>query len=207
MSAILTSTKVLVLNKNWRPLATVTLQDAIIKLTSTYENGTPKARIIEPESYQTFTWADWSELKLQATDERIASANAFFKIPEVIVLTKYEKLPRPRAHFSRRTLYKRDRMTCMYCGLQPGSEELTIDHVKPKSHGGLTTWENCVIACVDCNRKKANRTPQQAGMELRTVPKKPSADFFRFDTLRPVKSWEQFLGTAFWNVELENDNK
>lgn len=205
MSAILTNKKVLMLNKNWSPVLTITLQDAITKLFNTYEDGTPKARIIEPDSYRTFTWADWSLIKPEATDEKIATANAFFKIPEIIILTKFEKLPRPQAHFSRRNLYKRDKMTCQYCGAKPGSEELTIDHVIPKSQGGLTTWENCTLACVECNRKKAARTPKQARMTLRTEPKKPSTNFFRFDVIKPVKSWETFLGTCYWNVGLEND--
>lgn len=206
MSAILTSRKVLVLNKNWTPVQTVTLRDAITKLTDTYDNGTPKARIIEPESYRAMTWADWSELKPLVDDESIASANASFRIPEIILLSKYERLPRPKAQFSRRTLYKRDKMMCQYCGAQPGSEELTIDHVTPRAQGGLTTWENCVLACVECNRFKADRTPRQAGMVLRSVPKKPAASFFRFDTFKPVKSWEAFLGTAYWVVELDNEN-
>jgi hypothetical protein len=206
MSAILTSEKVLVLNKNWTPVGTVTLQDAITKLFSTYDDGTPKARIIESDTFRTFTWADWSELRPLATDKKIAGANLFFKVPEIILLSRYERLPRPKAHFSRRTLYKRDKLTCQYCGAQPGSEELTIDHVTPRAQGGLTTWENCVLACVECNRRKADRTPKQANMLLRTVPKKPSTKFLRFDTLKPVKSWEAFLGAAYWSVELDSDN-
>lgn len=207
MSAILTNRKVLVLNKNWTPVGTITLQDAITKVFSTYDDGTPKARIIEPETFQLFTWEDWSKLRPLATDEKIAASNMFFKIPEIILLSKFEKLPKPKVHFSRRTLYKRDRMMCQYCGSTPGSEELTIDHVLPRAQGGLTTWENCVLACVDCNRTKANRTPKQANMMLRTVPKKPDPKFFRFDTIKPVKSWETFLGEAYWTVELENDEK
>lgn len=200
MSAILTTKKCLVLNKNWTPVGTVTLQDAIIKLFSTYDDGTPKARIIEPSSYQTFTWDDWSKLRPLVTDEKIAASNMNFKIPEIILLSRYEKLPRPKVHFSRRTLYKRDKLKCQYCGCQPGSEELTIDHVVPRAQGGMTTWENCVLACVDCNRKKRDRTPKQACMKLLTEPKKPDMNFFRFDTIKPVKSWEAFLGEAYWNV-------
>lgn len=200
MSAILTTKKVLVLNKNWTPVGTVTLERAITMLFSTYDDNVPKARIIEPESYQTFTWEDWSRLKPLATDEKIASANLHFKIPEIILLSRYEKLPKPKAHFSRRTLYKRDKMTCQYCGCQPGSEELTIDHVVPRAHGGLTTWENCVLACVDCNRKKADKTVKQAKMTLLKEPKKPDEKFFRYDVVKPVKSWEAFLGEAYWNV-------
>jgi 5-methylcytosine-specific restriction endonuclease McrA len=206
MSAILTSKKCLVLNKNWTPVGTVTLQRAIIMLFSEYDDGTPKAKIIEPDTYQTFTWEDWSKFKPLATDESIAAANVAFKIPEIILLSRYEKLPKPKVHFSRRTLYKRDKMTCQYCGAQPGSEELTIDHVTPRAQGGLTTWENCVLACVECNRKKADRTPKQARMKLLSEPKKPDLNSFRYDTIRPVKSWESFIGTAYWSVPLGDAN-
>lgn len=199
--------KCLVLNKTWTPVGTVSLQRAIIMLFSTYANGEPKARIIEPETYSLFTWEDWSKLKPLATDEVIKGANMVFRIPEIILLSKYEKLPQPKVHFSRRTLYKRDNMTCQYCGDRPGSAELTIDHVLPRSQGGLTTWENCVLACVQCNTDKANRTPEQAKMKLFKQPHKPRLHLFRYDTLKPVKSWESFLGEAYWSVELENDNK
>lgn len=149
---------VLVLNKSWNPIGTISLQEAIVKLFSEYEDGTPKAKIIEPSSYQMVTWDDWSKLKPEATDEVIRAANISFRIPEVILLTKFEKLPQPRVHFSRRTLYKRDYYQCQYCLKRPGTEELTIDHVMPRSRGGLTSWTNCVLACVECNSRKANRT-------------------------------------------------
>ena len=198
--------KCLVLNKNWNPIGAITLQRAITLLFGEYDDGTPKARIIEPGSYQSFEWEDWSKLRPAATDEVIASANMVFRIPEIIVLSRYERLPKPKVHFSRRTLYKRDGMTCQYCGSKPGSEELTIDHVLPRSKGGATTWENCALACSTCNRRKADRTPKEAGMKLLKEPKKPDVNLFRYETMKPVKSWEAFLGAAYWNVELENDN-
>lgn len=199
------SQHVLVLNKGWSPVGTVTLQRAIIMLFSTYKDGRPKARIIETSTYQAMTWDDWSRLKLVATDEVICTANMAFKIPEIILLTKYEKLPQPRAHFSRRTLYKRDNYTCQYCGKKPGTEELTVEHVLPKAQGGITSWENCVLACVNCNKRKANRTPEQANMKLLTVPKKPKMALFKCDFNKPIKSWEAFLGTAYWSCPLDND--
>lgn len=206
MSTILQHKKCLVLNKNWRPICTTTLEEAISKVFSSYRDGTPKARIIDPESYETFTWADWAKLIPAVDEEKISTANMSFKIPEVILLSKYEKMPSPKSHFSRRTLYKRDNMQCQYCGCKPGSEELTIEHVVPRSKGGLTTWENCVLACVPCNRKKADKTPAQAGMKLLREPKKPNINLCRFETHKPIKSWSVFLGEAYWSVQLENDN-
>ena len=206
MSALQQS-RCLVLNKGWAPVGTVSLQRAIIMLFSEYENGEPKAKIIEHTTYQQFTWEDWSQIRPSADDEVIKGANIWFKIPEIILLTQYDRLPEPKIHFSRRNLFKRDQQTCQYCGAQPRSDELTIDHVVPKSQGGLSTWDNCVLACYKCNSYKANRTPEQAKMKLKKKPKKPRVSLFKWDSLKPVKSWCAFLGEAYWNVELENDMK
>jgi 5-methylcytosine-specific restriction endonuclease McrA len=169
-------------------------------LFQTCSDGEPKARIIEHPSYQTYTWEDWARLRPQATDEKIKSGNIYFRIPEIIKLSEYDKIPAPKVHFSRRNLFKRDNMTCQYCGCKPGSSELTVDHVLPRSQGGTSTFENCVLSCIKCNTRKANRTPEQAGMKLLSKPKKPKASVLRFETLKPIKSWEDFLGTAYWNV-------
>ena len=190
----------LVLNKSWTPIGTMSLEDAICKIFSTYSNGEPKARVIEPESYAAMTWSDWSKLKPQADDEVIRGANLEIRIPEVILLARYDRLPKRTVHFSRRNLYKRDQMTCQYCGAMPGSSELTIDHVLPRAQGGTTTWENCVLACLPCNQKKADKTPKQAKMRLAKVPKKPPLRCFGAGTTKPIKSWEAFLGAAYWNV-------
>lgn len=200
MSTTMLGRRCLVLNKSWTPVGVVSLQRAIVLLFGEHADGEPKARIIEPGSYQTMTWADWSKLKPVATDEVIRSARMEFRVPEIVLLSKYDKLPKPKAHFSRRNLYKRDALTCQYCGIKPGSQELTVDHVIPRAQGGGTTWENCVLACVACNRKKADKTPKQAHMKLAKTPKKPHVRFFSYDTLKPVKSWEAFLGEAYWNV-------
>lgn len=198
--------KVLVLNKGWNAIGVVSLERAIVMLFSTHECGTPKAKIIDPtREFQTFTWEKWSELKPKMDDEVIRSANMTFRVPEVILLSKYDKMPQHKIHFSRRTIYKRDNNQCQYCGATPGTEELTIDHVVPRSKGGKTTWENCVLACVGCNSFKADRTPEQAKMKLRKKPKKPSIPLFRGDVR--IKSWEAFLGEAYWMTELDNDNE
>jgi 5-methylcytosine-specific restriction endonuclease McrA len=202
--SVLTKNHVLVLNKGWSPVGAITVQKAIVMLWSEYANGEPKARIVDFPSYQQFTWADWSKFRPAATDEAIRAANISFKIPEIILLSRYERLPAPKAHFSRRTLYKRDHYTCQYCGARPGSEELSIDHVLPKSQGGGTTWENCVLACVECNSRKADKTPEQAKMKLLTVPKKPKASIFRCDLAKKIDSWQSFLGESYWSVPLKD---
>ncbi len=197
--------KVLVLNKGWNAIGVVTLERALVMLFSEYKDGQPKARIIDPtKDFQTFTWEDWSRLRPKNGEDHIKATNTIFRVPEVILLSKYDKLPQHKIHFSRRTIYKRDANTCQYCGCMPGTEELTIDHVLPRSRGGKTTWENCVLACVGCNSKKADRTPEEAHMKLRKQPKKPVIPLFKGDIR--IKSWEAFLGEAYWLTELQNDN-
>lgn len=187
----------LVLNKTWTPIGTVSLQRAIIMLFSTYSNGEPKAKVIEPDSYQSYLWDDWAAVTPSENEEVIRGAKSRYKIPDVILLTKYNHLPQPKVHFSRRALHKRDNMQCQYCSAKPGSDDLTIDHILPRSRGGTTTWENCVLACMKCNARKADRTPEEANMTLLSVPVKPKSSIFRYDTIRPSKTWDAFLGTSW----------
>jgi len=204
MSAV-ANRKVLVLNRGWNPIAVVSLERAMCLIVGTVQ-GTdePKARIIDPnQDFRLFSWADWSKLKAAEGEQVIRSAKDNFRIPEIILLSRYNKLPQQRVHFSRRTIYRRDGNQCQYCGCKPGTSELTIDHVKPRAQGGLTTWENCVLACTDCNRKKADRTPEQARMKLLKKPYKPKFTLYRGDYR--CKSWEQILGVAYWETELESD--
>jgi 5-methylcytosine-specific restriction endonuclease McrA len=201
--------KVLVLNKGWNAIGVVSLERAIVMLFSTYRNNKgeekPKAEIVDPtRAFQTFDWETWSEMRPKEGEDYIRASNITFRVPEVILLSRYDKMPQHKIHFSRRTIYKRDANTCQYCGCQPGTEELTIDHVMPRSRGGKTTWENCVLACVGCNSRKADRTPEEAKMVLRKKPKKPIMPLFKGDVR--IKSWETWLGEAYWNTELANDN-
>jgi 5-methylcytosine-specific restriction endonuclease McrA len=191
----------LVLNRGWTPIQVTSVREAI----SLVAKGS--ALIIEPETYETHdlgTWNDVSRAKARFESETIRSTRLAIVPPEVILLKTYPGLGERSVVFSRKNIFKRDRYTCQYCGAQPGPEELTIEHVLPRSKGGVSSWENCVLACVDCNKRKADRTPEQAGLKLRTVPRKPS-----WRTLSHVpprerrESWEQFLSRAYWEVELE----
>ena len=191
----------LVLNRAWTPIQVTSAREAI----SLVAKGA--ALIIEPDTYQTHdlrTWNDVSRAKARLEGETIRSTKLAILPPEVILLKVYPGIGERSVVFSRKNIFKRDRHTCQYCGAQPGPDALTIEHILPRSKGGLSTWENCVLACVPCNKKKADRTPEQAGMKLRSRPKKPS-----WKTLAHVpprdrrESWEQFLSRAYWEVELE----
>ena len=197
--------KVLVLNKSWQAVGIVSLEKALKKISGTYNDGTPKAKIIDcVNDYRSFTWEDWTNLKPSENESFMKGVSCILRIPEVIQYTRYDKIPKKKVHYNRRTIYLRDNNTCQYCGKIKSSEELSLDHVVPRCQGGLTTWENIVVACTDCNSKKAGRTPKQANMKLLKQPKKPKNNFFTGNVR--VESWQQFLGMNYWNVELDNDN-
>lgn len=101
----------------------------------------------------------------------IHSANLTFPLPSVIRLAYMIKRPRPQPRLTRLEVFNRDKYTCQYCGKE--SHQLTLDHVVPRYLGGGHAWENLVGACVSCNRRKAGRTPKQAGMRLLNHPAPP----------------------------------
>lgn len=129
------------------------------------------------------------------------------KMPAVVRLLKYVNLTVKSVKFSRINVFGRDHFTCMYCGSQPGTANLTYDHVIPKSRGGKTNWENIVTCCIDCNWKKGNRTPEEADMLLKVKPcvptKKPLLRKLVVDFPYTPDEWRSYL---YWNDELENDN-
>ena len=94
-----------------------------------------------------------------------------FPLPSVIRLTRYANIPHRIQILSRKNLYIRDRYTCQYCGQKPGVQSLDLDHVQPKSRGGRDTWDNLVTSCKTCNRRKADRTPEEANMPLLSRPR------------------------------------
>lgn len=187
----------LVLNRNWQPVNVATVSRALVLLWN------DSARVVDPADYRLYTWADWSELRPSEDEQFIQAVWLRLRVPEVIVLSAYDRLPSAAVSFSRRNVFKRDHWACQYCGDQPGSEELTIDHVLPRSQGGTSTWENCVLACIGCNKRKADRTPQKAGMRLRKAPIRPAwKPIYARDSVR-IESWSKFVSETYWNVPLE----
>ena len=187
----------LVLNRNWQPVNVATVARALVLLWN------ESARVVDTDDFQLYTWDDWSQLRPGEGERFIQAVRLRLRVPEVIVLAEYNRLPSAAVSFSRRNIFKRDHWACQYCGCQPGSDELTIDHVTPRSHGGTSTWENCVLACIDCNKRKADRTPRQAGMKLRTVAVRPAWQPFYARDKRRIESWSKFISESYWNVPLE----
>jgi len=101
----------------------------------------------------------------------LRSARQVFQLPSVIRLIEYRRIPHQTRPLSRKNILMRDRYTCQYCLRTLPSSELTLDHVIPRSRAGETTWENLVTCCHECNNRKGNRTPEEAGMKLARPPR------------------------------------
>src|SRR5580693_5203847 len=99
------------------------------------------------------------------------AARVNMRVPSVIRLLEYRRIPHQTRALSRKNILLRDRNCCQYCGTILASGELTLDHVIPRSRGGNSSWENLVACCHPCNRKKGNRYPTEAGMKLMREPR------------------------------------
>ena len=153
-------------------------------------------------------WREISQLKAEFEPEEydwIHTVRFQIAVPRIIRLLGYDKLPRQDVKFNRRNIYARDGNRCQYCGKRMPTTELSLDHVMPKSQGGLSSWENIVCCCVRCNVKKGGRTPEQAHMRLIAKPVKPRRSPVINIRLADARysSWRQFLDTAYWTVELK----
>ena len=188
----------LVLNRNWVPVDITTVLNALTKV---YDGS---ARVVKADDYTVHDFESWTQVSVAEGEPCVRTATLEIAIPEVIVLSKYSDVPVRGVAFSRSNLYRRDRYMCQYCGVRPGTQELTIDHVLPRSRGGTSTWTNCVVACVKCNFKKANRTPAEANFKLAKAPGKPNWTPKLVLARIPYRaSWEKFVSDAYWNAELK----
>jgi len=110
---------------------------------------------------------------LERHERDILTMQRSYALPSVVRLLRRVKVTRKPIQFSRNNLYLRDDYTCQYCGETFGPSQLTFDHVFPRSRGGEKSWVNIVTACQDCNRRKRNRTPEEANMPLLSTPREP----------------------------------
>ena len=174
------ATRTLLLNQGYEPIKVISWQRAITLLTL------DKVEVVHEY------------------DAEIRAQSMIVRVPSIVRLRKaFRRFAKP-VKFSRVNIYARDGYRCQYCGKPCTIDELTYDHVVPRSKGGRTTWENIVSACYLCNRRKANRTPAEAGMKLLRHPRRPdSAPAIRITVgLRDApESWRDYL---YWNVELDD---
>ncbi len=157
--------KCLLLNADYSPIAIIPWQRAIVWHFKYQNNNIYGIDILD----------------FYKDDHIIGTNNKRFPIPAVSKTKRFFNLQNSKVTFSRKNIFIRDEYTCQYCNKQFDTRHLTYDHVIPKStwpkNSSPTCWTNIVTACVDCNRKKGNRTPKQADMPLKQAPFKPEKKF------------------------------
>lgn len=164
--------KVLVLNTTYEPLNVCSVRRAVVLLLK------GKAEVLEQAG------------------TALHSERAAFEIPLVIRLQCYVSVPRRAtvARISRRAVFARDRHRCQYCG---SSRHLTVDHVVPRSKGGLDSWDNLVTSCASCNRRKGDRAPDLVGLRLSHKPRAPEPMSFVLLHVDHIhESWRPYLSYA-----------
>lgn len=163
------SGKVLVLNQSYEPISICSARKAIVLLL-----------------------LNKAELIYQRDNRFFRSVSTKLPLPSIIKLSRYIRVPFNNIEPSRRNVLRRDDHKCQYCGKK--SLELTIDHIIPRSRGGADTWENLTTACIRCNNRKGNRTPEEANMPILSKPKKPNHIMFLRQAVSKIDDkWKPFL--------------
>jgi 5-methylcytosine-specific restriction endonuclease McrA len=191
MNDILNRPIVLVLNRNWQAINVRAPQQAFVQMAT----DVATALDIDGENMTPVRWAQWIKLPVRADDDFVRTPGGPVRIPHVIVLSKFAKVPKRRPKFSARGIWARDGGQCQYTGRKLRAGEGNIDHVVPRSRGGKTSWENCVLASKDVNSRKADRLPEEIGLRLRRLPyapkELPSTLFIR--NVNGIPAWRHFL--------------
>ena len=198
---------VLVLNRSFVAVHVTNVRRAITLLF----RDLAEVVLVEAGQYGAYSFESWRELSaLQAAALRdpdhdwIRGVGFDLRAPRVIRLLDCDRGPRQGLRFNRRNVFARDGNQCQYCGLHFPMSELSLDHVVPRSQGGVTSWENIVCACVACNVRKGGRTPTEARMQLFRHPVKPKRSPLLSLKLGNPKyaSWKSFVDRAYWTVDL-----
>ena len=200
MEALLNG-NVLVLNRLWQAVNICSVRRA---LTLLFE-GHAEVVCAENGAFNTFDFTEWRDFseRFPHEEESIHTIRFRIRIPKVVLLLFFDRLPHKEVKFTRHNIFERDGNTCQYCGKVFDRRDLNIDHVIPRDRGGTTVWDNVVCSCIACNTRKANRTPGEAGMKLVRKPKRPKwRPFVQVTIPKADDSWKHFLDIAYWNVEL-----
>ena len=196
---------VLVLNRLWQAVNVIGARRAFGLLARGHAHVVHQ----QEDDFRMFSMMDWIDFSADHPThielEMVHTPTRTIRLPRVILLTFFDKLPSKELKLTRNNVFERDKNSCQYCAKALPREQLNLDHVIPRDYGGKTTWENIVCSCIKCNSRKANRLPHEAGMRLIRKPARPK--------WRPVISmvlgnqhremWKDFLDIAYWNVELE----
>lgn len=205
--ALALESSVLVLNKHYMAVRVVTAKRAFGLLWK----ALAEVVCVEDNRFDSYDLDGWIEISrlrdewpISGHDDWVSTVSFDVRVPRVIRLLAYDRLPRQRVKLNRRNIFARDENRCQYCGTRFPTTELSLDHVLPRSRGGESSWENLVCACTRCNKKKGGRTPREARMKLIRPPAMPRRSPALHLKLRSPKyvAWRTFLAEAYWNVEL-----
>ena len=164
-----THKRVLILNKSWMAINTSTVRHAISLIFA----GQAKGILISDNKIHALGWDEWKNVQPTETEASIGTVNQKIKLPSIVVMNFCDKIPKQAIKFTQNNLWERDNFTCQYTGKKVTRQTGNIDHIIPKSLGGRTSWENCVIACKEINAQKSDKTPEQAGLKLIRKPTRP----------------------------------
>lgn len=203
------NTHVLVLNKMWMAVRVVDARRAFSLLC----RDLAEVIRVDDGSYTAYDFDSWADVSAARHSfdrldhdeyDWVRTVHMHIAVPKVIRLLGYDRLPKQQVKLNRRNIFARDRNICQYCGERFPSSELSLDHVHPRSQGGVSTWQNLVCACTRCNARKGGRTPKQANMKLIRKPEQPTRNPVISLRLGHEKyaSWRAFLDNAYWSVEL-----
>lgn len=204
------NTHVLVLNRMWHAIRVIDARRAFSLL---FRNLAESIRV-DDGSFAGYNFESWSDLSAargqfngpdHAAYEWVRTIRIELAVPKIIRLFGYDRLPKQDVKLNRRNIFARDKNICQYCAKKFPTQELSLDHVLPRSQGGISSWTNLVCCCVKCNAHKGGRTPEQARMKLYREPIKPKRNPVVQLRLGSDKyaSWRQFVDLAYWSVELK----
>ena len=186
------SRPVLVLNKMWIPIRVASVKRCLKLIFA------DKASLVDPSDYSVYTWEEWMTLDAANDEYVIPTTRDNIKIPEVIVLLKYDKVYTKDLRLTKRNIYIRDKYKCQYTGKQLNFDEANIDHVIPRSRGGKNTWDNLVVCTKEINSIKGDKTPEEAGLKLIKKPVKPTPSCphrLMDPKFNMPESWSKFIKT------------
>lgn len=199
--------QVLVLNRLWQAVNVCTVRRAFTLLCQGH------AQVVAADganNFFTHDFGSWRDLSEREPEPEMVHTISFkIRVPRVIVLLLFDRLPKKEVKFTRHNVFERDKNMCQYCGQVFDRKDLNLDHVIPRERGGQTTWENIVCSCIPCNTRKGNKLAHQAGMHLIRKPDRPKWRPFVHLTFgaaghEPHESWKHFIDLAYWNVELSD---
>jgi 5-methylcytosine-specific restriction endonuclease McrA len=191
----LNRTTVLVLNRNWQAIHVKSPAEALSMM---YTDNATGLDILGEDQMIPYKWNDWINLPNDPESDYVKTINGEIKIPKVIVLCHFDKVPLKRPKFSLSGVWNRDGGICQYTGKKLSKNEGNVDHVIPRSRGGRSNWDNCVLSHKEINAKKANRTPEEAGLKLIKQPVIPRhlPSTFYIKNKHNIAEWNMFLKTA-----------